>query len=238
VLQEYRATDTAAHRALAGARLAAISVAAGALATIASLAAVAYVAVAGSSTPPVDRSSYSSLHGAAPRGASLGRRVDGAPEGSARPLREQRIGDILVVDVGAQILSLDEEIDRQRALAARAKETLLVWLVVEDCKPCNALEAALSTPALQQALHHARLIRLDAVEFTSELARLGIPTNAFPAFVLLGPDGHAKDYVHGGEWDDDLPENIAPVLKSFVGGTYSTRRNPWHGGPHDDATPI
>ena len=52
----------------------------------------------------------------------------------------------------------------------------------------------------------------------------------FPAFVLLGRDGHAADYLHDGEWDDDTPEDIAPVLKSFVEGTYSRRRSPWHGG--------
>jgi hypothetical protein len=62
--------------------------------------------------------------------------------------------------------------------------------------------------------------------------------DAFPAFVLLGRDGHAADYLHDGEWDDDVPENIAPVLKSFVEGTYSRRRSPWHGGLHEDETPI
>ena len=153
-------------------------------------------------------------------------------------MREQRLGDIVLVDVGAQIASLDEEIDRQRSLAYRSRERLVLWLVVEDCKPCNAVESALTSAELQQAFAHTRLVRLDAMEFLAELARLGVPMDAFPAFVLLGADGHATDYVHGGEWDDDKPENIAPVLKSFLEGTYAKRRAPWHGGPHDDETAI
>ena len=236
VHREYRTETTGGRRAVAGARLTSISVAAGALATIASLAGVAYVATVGSMSPRPSRGAV--LRSDITRGASLVRRIDGAPEGSARPLREQKIGDIVLIDVGAQIVSLDEELDRQRGLALRNHQHLLVWLVVEDCKPCNAIEAALPTPKLQAALAGTRLVRLDAVEFLSELSRLGVPTNAFPAFVLFGPDGHAKDYLHGGEWDDDLPDNIAPVLKSFIDGTYSSRRSPWHGGPHEDETAI
>ncbi len=148
------------------------------------------------------------------------------------------MGDVVLVDVGAEIVSLDEEMDRQRALAMRARQRLLLWLVVADCKPCNAVEAALSSPDVQRALGSARLVRLDAVEFMAELSRLGIPMDAFPAFVLLGRDGHAVDYLHGGEWDEDVPGNIAPVLKSFVEGTYSKRRSPWRGGLHEDETPI
>ena len=33
--------------------------------------------------------------------------------------------------------------------------------------------------------------------------------------------------IHGGEWDDDIPPNIAPVLGAFVRGKYGTRRYPW-----------
>jgi hypothetical protein len=33
------------------------------------------------------------------------------------------------------------------------------------------------------------------------------------------------DLIDGGEWDADVPENIAPVLGAFVRGTYSNRRH-------------
>jgi hypothetical protein len=239
VRREYRPEISVTRRTIAGARLAAISVAAGAVATVGSLLAVAYLASLGASSARTERNAQLASHTESQRSSYEGaRRLDGVPDHSARPVREHRIGEIVLVDVGAEIGSLDEEIDRQRGLAMRTHERLLVWLVVQDCKSCNAVEAALSSPEVQHALGRARLVRLDAVEFLAELSRLGIPMDAFPAFVLLGRDGHAADYLHDGEWDEDVPENIAPVLKSFVEGTYSRRRSPWRGGLHEDETPI
>ena len=237
VRREYHPEISVARRTIAGARLAAISVAAGALATVGSLLAVAYVAAVGAAGTRPERAAQLASHSEL-RSVEGARRLDGAPEGAARPVREHRIGDLVLVDVGAEIVSLDEEMDRQRGLALRAHERLLVWLVVENCKSCNAVEAALSSSDVQHALGRARLVRLDAVEFLAELSRLGIPMDAFPAFVLLGRDGHAADYLHDGEWDDDVPENIAPVLKSFVEGTYVRRRSPWRGGLHEDETAL
>jgi hypothetical protein len=239
VRREYRPEISVTRRTIAGARLAAISVAAGAVATVGSLLAVAYLASIGASSARTERTAQLASHTEAQRSSFDGvRRLDADREHSPRPVREHRIGEIVLVDVGAEIGSLDEEIDRQRGLAMRTRERLLVWLVVQDCKSCNAVEAALSSAEVQRALGRARLIRLDAVEFLAELSRLGVPMDAFPAFVLLGRDGHAADYLHDGEWDEDVPENIAPVLKSFVEGTYSHRRSPWRGGLHEDETPI
>jgi hypothetical protein len=227
----------ATHRTLSGARLATISVVAGAAATAASLLAVLYVASVGSAHLAMERDAVRfASHTASVRSARLPRDDDRADH--ARSVHETQIGGLVLVDVGADVASLDDEIDRERVVAARAEERLVLWLVVEDCKPCNAVEAALATVDVQHALGRARLIRLDAAEFLAELARLGVPMDAFPSFVLLGPDGHATDYVDGSEWDDDVPQNIAPVLKSFVEGTYTKRRSPWHGGLHEDETPI
>lgn len=227
----------ATQRALSGARLATLSVISGAVATAASLLAVLYVASAGSSPLATEREAVRfASHGTSARSARLPRDDDHA--GGGRSVHETQIGSLVLVDVGADVASLDDEIDRERVRAARAEERLVLWLVVEDCKPCNAVESALASPDVQRALGHARLIRLDAAEFLAELARLGIPMDAFPSFVVLGPDGHATDYVDGSEWDDDLPQNIAPVLKKFVEGTYTERRSPWHGGLHEDETPI
>jgi hypothetical protein len=238
VRREYRSEISATRRTIAGARLAAISVAAGAIATVGSLLAVAYLAAMGGSSGRSERSAQLASHSESRAAYEGARRLEGISDRSTRPVRERHIGDITLVDVGAEIPSLDEELDRQRGLSMRTHERLLVWLVVPDCKSCSAVESALSSTEVQHALGKARLVRLDAVEFLAELSRIGVPMEVFPAFVLLGRDGHAADYLHDGEWDDDIPEDIAPVLKSFVEGTYSRRRSPWHGGLHEDETPI
>ncbi len=223
-------------QARAGARLATLAVLAGALATAASLIAVAYFASLGASLPP-PRGSSARLAGlresqiVAQRSSVLPRRSDDGSE-------ETTIGSLVLVDVSPEIPSLDDELARQRQIARQRGQRVLVWVVVADCKPCGEVESTFGTPELQRALPHTRIVRIDAGHFPTELTRLGVPTDAFPAFVLIGPDGAATDYVHGGEWDEYLPGNIAPVLKSFLEGTYRHRRMPWHGGVHEDETAI
>lgn len=234
--REYNPEDTVARRTLAGARLAAISVAAGALATVTSLLGVAYVAAIGSERTRSAHDARLASHTEAPLARASGaKRLQATGEAS---VQEHTVGALVVVDIGAEIASLDEELDRQNVIAAREHRKVLIWLSTEACRPCDAVEAALPSVELQQALAGMRIVRLDAAQFLGELSRLGVPLDAFPAFLLLGPDGHVRDYLHGGEWDEDVPENIAPVLKSFVDGTRAKRRVPWRGGVHEDETPI
>jgi hypothetical protein len=230
---------------MAGARLAAISVFSGALATAISLIGVAYVATVGSSVNAARDSSLSRARDTVsvrqgkivsqPPGDDTSTFGDVHVTGVARP---HRIGTLTVVDVPPDVGSLDEELGRQIALARTQGQRVLLWIFVPDCKPCDAVESALSSPELQSALAHSRLVRVSAADFIAELSRIGVPVDAFPGFAVLGSDGHATDYLNGGEWDEDTPENIAPVLKSFADGTPERRRNPWRGGPHEDETPI
>lgn len=149
-----------------------------------------------------------------------------------------QIGKITLVDIGSNVSSLASALDKQRALAKKDHQTLLLWVVAPRCAPCNGEAAALSDPLMQRALEHVRLVRVDTTEFAIELERLDVPIDKIPGFALLGPDDRPVDYVHGGEWDADIARNIAPVLGKFVRGHYTHRRYPWHGGPRNDETPI
>jgi hypothetical protein len=91
---------------------------------------------------------------------------------------------------------------------------------------------------MQKALAGVRLVRLDILEHAFDLNRLNLPTEKIPGFVLLTARNRPLDYVHGGEWDEDISENIAPVLGQFLRGRYTHRRDPWRGGRRDDETPI
>jgi hypothetical protein len=155
-----------------------------------------------------------------------------ASAGPAVTLRP--IGKITLVELGPAVRSLNDELNRQRRLAASAHQTLLVWLVVADCEPCRAIADGLEDPLMQKALTSVRLVKIDAREFSADLEYLRLPTDKVPGFALLGADNRAVDYVHGGEWDEDVPRNIAPVLGRFVKGRYATRRDPWRGGRRAD----
>ena len=242
MLRESTQADRATRRTLRGARLASISVLAGAIATLASLLGVAYVAAVGSQQGAFDAhalrfASHGSLDPA------VGARAHSVHDEKSQPaslhaVQERRVGSIVLVDVGTDVISLDDELEAQRDAALRDGGRVVVWLIVEDCKMCSAIEASLETPQMQDALSGTRVVRMDAADFIAELSRIGVPLDAFPSFVLLDAGGRASDYLHAEEWDDDIPQSIAPVLKSFVDGTYIKRRMPWRGGLHEDETPI
>jgi len=173
---------------------------------------------------------------AAPRAAK-------SPTKAAPPARASRESGNRVTNLGTITLAdisgdLETELVNQRALAAAAGETLVLWLVVPNCKPCDGVAAALTSKETQKALTKVRLVRVDRDDFQPELDRLGVPTEKIPGFALLDSRSHARDFIHGGEWDADIAANIAPVLGKFAHGGYTKRRHPWHGPVRDDETPL
>jgi len=149
-----------------------------------------------------------------------------------------RVGRIDLVDIGSDVRSLADELGKQQELAERSKKKLLLWVVQGDCQPCNGVSAALGEPNMQSALEGARIVRVDPQDFALELQQFNIPIDKIPGFALLGADQRPADYVNGGEWDEDIASNIAPVLGKFVRGAYTKRRDPWRGGAREDETAL
>ena len=145
------------------------------------------------------------------------------------------VGAIEVVDISGDF---EGEVETQRHAADAAGETLVLWVVVRDCKPCDGVAASLTSPLLQKALGKTRLLRVDRDDYQIELERLGIPTKKIPGFALLDGRSHVRDFIHGGEWGADTAVNIEPVLGKFVHGGYRQRRDQWQGGAREDETPI
>jgi hypothetical protein len=167
--------------------------------------------------------------------------IPGSPKDATRGadrVTVKRIGRIVLADVGSAVRSLDAELISQRRSAEQRGETLLVWLVVDQCAPCESVARALGDPLMQRALADVRLVRIDVHDFQTELRFLHVPVDKIPGFALLDEDNRPVDYLHGGEWDEDVAKNIAPVLGRFVKGTYDSRREPWRGGRRDDETSL
>jgi len=139
----------------------------------------------------------------------------------------RREGAIAVVDIGVSESSLSEALAKQRAIGARAGETMMVMTTRASCEPCGGVDASLRDPLIQTALAKVRLVRVDIEVFHEDLDELRIPHRRIPGFFLLAPDLSPRDGIDGGEWDEDIPPNIAPVLGAFLRGKYATRREPW-----------
>src|SRR6185503_4671424 len=108
-----------------------------------------------------------------------------------------------------------------------AGETLVLMTTASDCEPCRSVDAALRHPLMQTALGRVRLIHIDLDVFQEDLEALKVPTANKPWFFLLALDLTPRDGIDAGEWDDDIPRNIAPVLGAFVRGKYTARRKTW-----------
>ncbi|AKT41045.1 uncharacterized protein CMC5_052030 [Chondromyces crocatus] len=143
----------------------------------------------------------------------------------------QRIGDLTVVDVGVDVRTLGEELAKQRAAASELGEKVVVMTTRDPCEPCRGVEQSLTDALMQTALRGVRLVRVDIDVFQEDLDELKIPWNRYPGFFLPALDLTPRDGIDGGEWDDDIPRNIAPVLGAFVRGQFTTRREPWKARP-------
>ena len=152
--------------------------------------------------------------------------------------REQAIGRITLVDIGSDAGPLARALAREFDKARAAKARAVVFVVGPDCSPCNGVALALRDARLQKALANVRLVRVDATERVEELEVLGIPTESIPGFALLAEGARPEDYLHGGEWDADVPDNIAPVLIDLVSRGHRPRRYPWQGLRRPDETAL
>ena len=133
-------------------------------------------------------------------------------------------GAVTVVDLGIEEASLKDALRSQQELAAARGQQVVVMLTGRRCRPCRGVDAALSDPQMQSALAGVRLVRVDIEAFREDIDGLGMARDIYPAFLLLGPDHSPRDTIHGGEWGDDVADNIAPVLGDFVRGRYHDRR--------------
>ncbi len=130
------------------------------------------------------------------------------------------------------------ELARQQVLARKHDQDLLVFVVTDSCKPCRTVIAALKNPEMQNALRGTRWVEVSANEYSPELASIGVPLERVPGFVLLDRNLRARDYIHGGEWDEYRPERMAPVLSDYVEEEYFDRHDPWPGRPREDETAL
>lgn len=153
------------------------------------------------------------------------------------PTLPPRVGTIAIVELSSAS-GLESQLLTQLKESAASGEQLLLWTVTADCEPCAAVGRALPDARMQRALSRVRLLRADAASFPVELRKLGVPIDTVPGFTLLDTHAHALDHIHGGEWDADIPANIAPVLTQFVHHTFATRRHPWTRPLRDGETPL
>ncbi len=127
--------------------------------------------------------------------------------------------------------TLRELVGAERAAASKEGQTLLMMATRHGSTLLKDFDASLPDPLMQEALAKVRLVRVDSAYFEVELVEMGVPTESYPWFLVMGGDLVPRDGINGGEWGDDVARNIAPVLGPFVRGTYKKRREMWKPPP-------
>jgi len=103
-------------------------------------------------------------------------------------------------------------------------------VLVETAAPSSSasreFDTSLYDRRMQRALGAVDLVRIDIEEFAPELASLRMYTEAVPYFYKIDSTARPTDAISADEWDANIPQNMAPVLESFVAGTLRQRRSP------------
>jgi hypothetical protein len=154
------------------------------------------------------------------------------------PILPPHIGKIVIVEAAVDGDALEAQLLAQLQESTQAGERLVLWTVTTDCEPCDEVGQSLTDARMQRALGKVRLVRADIASFPRELQRLGIPSGSVPGFTLLDARAHPLDHIHGGEWDANIPANMAPILGKFLRHTLTQRRHPWIRPLREGETPL
>lgn len=131
---------------------------------------------------------------------------------------QAHIGDVDVVD-----LDRTKSLQGQLVEIAKAEKAKGRVVVLQTCirtsRGCAEVEAALPDRRMQHALANVTLVRVDVEVFYRELSAMHVDVQSVPWFYKLDAAGRTTDAISAGEWDDNVPENMAPVLERFVRGT-------------------
>jgi hypothetical protein len=121
--------------------------------------------------------------------------------------------------------------EQWREAQPRGEIVLVQTTTSKPCIPCSEIALALHDESMVEALDGVRLVRVDIDAFgVAEVTGLRFERRSVPWFYLMDGTPRWTDAISGDEWDENVPENIAPVLDDFVHGRLTTRRAPRPGG--------
>ncbi len=148
-----------------------------------------------------------------------------APEPRTEVAGTHAYGSLEVVDLDGKRALKAQLADIANGASGKGR-TVVLQTYVKHSKECAQVAAALPDPRMQKALANVTLVRVDIDVFATELAAMRVETNAVPWFYMLDGTARPLDAINADEWDENVPENMAPVLGAFVKGSLGARRSP------------
>jgi hypothetical protein len=134
-------------------------------------------------------------------------------------------GSLEVVDLDTQRTLKAQLVEISRTATGKGRAVIL-QTYVRSSRECAEVASALPDPRMQGALANVTLVRVDIDAFESELTAMRVDTQSAPWFYKLDGNGRPTDAISADEWDENVPENMAPVLGDFARGALGARRSP------------
>ncbi len=142
------------------------------------------------------------------------------------PAGPTMIGSIRLVDLDPDAhATFHEQLAAEYHRAQSAHQMLVVMTNKKACEVCDEIAGSLDDARMQAALTNVEIVRVDVVEFASELHAGGMLEDTLPWFYKVDATLRPIDSISAGEWDANIPQNMAPVLRAFVTGTLRARRD-------------
>ncbi len=135
-------------------------------------------------------------------------------------------GSLDVVDIVPAKETLRAQLVAIAESAATKSHIVIVQTYARSSRECADVAAALADKRVQRALANVTLVRVDIEAFGPELDSMRVETESAPWFYRLDRHAIPTDAISADEWDENVPENIAPILSEFARGTFGSRRSP------------
>ncbi|NOQ76093.1 MAG: hypothetical protein GQ574_29075 [Crocinitomix sp.] len=94
-------------------------------------------------------------------------------------------------------------------------KTPVLYFTADWCPPCKAFKKTLKADEMKVVLVSTQLIIVDVDNDPQGMADL-YNVNAVPTFIKVGQDSSTIARITSSEWEEDILENIAPVIDLFV----------------------
>ncbi len=98
-----------------------------------------------------------------------------------------------------------------------AKRTPVLFFTATWCGPCKQFKQSEKDPLMKEALNGVTFIMIDGdIDKEKDKIANKYGIKAYPSFIRVDETGKLIKQTDGGAWDDNIPVNMAPVMKEFM----------------------
>ena len=97
-------------------------------------------------------------------------------------------------------------------------KTPILYFYADWCPPCKGFKKSLSDERVVKEFDNALLLGVDIDADPHDLSSV-YSVHVVPTYIKLGIDSTIVARITSAEWEEDIAENIAPVMKKLISQT-------------------